>query len=176
MNNLRKLLLFVLALFPSTLFAADPFLGKWLLDPQRSKYPASACPKRMTIEMRAQANGVHYRSETVLPNGRLITADYTAAYNGKPAIVIGDRGMLLPVSLKQTQPRVVVATYTSGFQPVATSRRVVSADGKVMTITTTSQDAAGNSTTNIGIYRRAVHAEGPGFDLVKAKAELLISR
>jgi hypothetical protein len=42
-----------------------------------------------------------------------------------------------------------------GFQVVARSRRVVSEDGRVMTVTTISKDKEGNSITNIGIYDRA---------------------
>jgi len=81
--------------------------------------PQGPAPKQMTIEMSAAGHGIRYHSETQFSGGRTISADYTAEYDGKPVIVLSARGMLLPVSLKRTAPRVVVATYTSVFQIAA---------------------------------------------------------
>jgi hypothetical protein len=67
--------------------------------------------------------------------------------------------MLLPVSLKQLDSNTVVASYTRALQAVATSRRVVSKDGRLMTITTTSRDRSGKSVTSIGVYEKS----GPAF-------------
>ena len=63
-------------------------------------------------------------------------------------------GILLPVSLKRMADNTVVASYTKALRVVATSRRVVSTDGKVMTITTTSRDPSGKPVTNVGVYER----------------------
>ncbi|MCU1322554.1 MAG: hypothetical protein JWM43_2203 [Acidobacteriaceae bacterium] len=166
-----------IALFLSTvsLLAEDPFLGRWALDVQRSKYSSRTRPKQMTIEMSAAGHGIHYHSETQFPGGRTISADYTAEYDGKPAIVLSARGMLLPVSLKRTAPNVVVATYTSGFQAAATSRRAISANSRVMTVTTTSQDVSGKTVTNVGIYRK-VHSPDGSFDLSRIRTDLLVPK
>jgi hypothetical protein len=158
-----------------TLRAADPFLGKWMLDVQRSKYPAGTRPKQMTIEISAAGHGVHYHSETQLTNGRSVSADYTAGYDGKPVVVLGARGILLPVSLQRTAPNTVVATYTSGFQVVATSRKVVSASGRIMTVTTTSRDASGKNVTNVGVYRKE-NAQAGSFDLSGIRTDLLVPK
>jgi hypothetical protein len=176
MRDLRFIVTAAILLSPAVLRAADPFLGRWSLDVKMSKYPVGACPKEMTIEMAKAGDRVHYHSETRLTNRSSSSADYIADYDGKPVIVIGARGMLLPVSLKRTGPNVVIATYTSGFQTVATSRRVVSADGVVMTITTTSRDGAGKAVTHVGVYQRAKSAVTSGFDLSKAKGDLLVAK
>jgi hypothetical protein len=176
MKGFRFIVTVAVLLSPAILHAADPFLGKWSLDVKRSRYPVGACPKEMTIEMAKAEHGVHYHSETRLTSGGSIRADYTAEYDGKAVIVIGARGMLLPVSLKRAGPNVVIATYTSGFQTVATSRRIVSADGGVMTITTTSRDGAGKAVTHVGVYQRAKSAVTSGFDLSKGKTDLLVAR
>src|SRR6266567_6461979 len=73
----------------------DPFLGKWKLDLRRSKYPANTCPKSMVIEMRSADQGVWYHSDATYKNGGEIHAQYTAGYDGKQVIVMGDRGLLL---------------------------------------------------------------------------------
>jgi hypothetical protein len=134
--------------------AADPFAGRWVLDPARSKYATGTGPKRMVVEMAAVGAGVHYFSETILANGSTARSEYTADYDGKPATVVGAHGLLLPVSLKRIAPNAVVASYTRGGRVVATSHRVVSNDGTVMTITTTSRDPSGRTVTNVGVYVR----------------------
>jgi hypothetical protein len=132
----------------------DPFLGRWALDMAASHYEAGACPKRMTIEMTREARGVHYQSETLQSDGEIRRVEYVADYDGKPAVVTGERGILLPVSLRQESPKHVIATYTNASQVVATSDRTLSDDDRTLTITTKSRDALGQLRTNVGVYRR----------------------
>lgn len=138
----------------NALASTDPFVGKWKLDVRHSNYPGDTCPKTMTIEMRAAEDGISYHSDALYRNGGEIHAQYTAKYDGKQVVVMSARGMLLPVSLKRIDLRTVVASYSRGFQVVAVSRRVVSADGQRMTIKTTSKDKAGKSATTVGLYAR----------------------
>jgi hypothetical protein len=131
---------------------ADPFAGTWKLNVQKSRYPRGLCPKSMVIVMEPAGDGVHYRSQTAYANGNTTTAEYTAAYQGKEAIVMGYTGLLLPVSLKRLDGYTVLANYKRGTQVVARSRRVVSRDGLVMTITTTSPDKSGKDVTTVGVF------------------------
>jgi hypothetical protein len=121
----------------------DPFVGRWVLNPGLSKYPSGTCPRRMVIEMviemESAGDGVHYRSDATYANGVTAHSEYTADRNGKQTLVMGNHGMLLPMSLKRSNSRLVLASYTKGLQVVATSRRVVSKDGWRMTITTISK-------------------------------------
>ena len=133
----------------------DPFAGVWQLNPQKSKYPGATCPKRMVIVMACAGNGVRYRSETTYADGHASRSEYTASYDGKEAIVMGSGGLLLPVSLKRLDTGTVVASYMRGMQVVATSHRVVSRDGRLMTITTISPDRSGKKITTIGVYEKS---------------------
>jgi len=130
----------------------DPFAGTWKLNVEKSTYPPGACPKQMLIVMETSGEGVTYRSETLYDNGSLARAQYTADYSGKEAMVTGNAGVLLPVSLKKIDDNTVIASYKRGFQVLATSRRTLSPDGKTMTITTTSNDKTGKPVTSIGVY------------------------
>jgi hypothetical protein len=132
--------------------STDPFVGKWKLDVWKSTYPPGSCPRSMIIEMRAAERGIRYQSDAIYKNGSEMHAQYTAGYDGKQAMVLSAHGMLLPVSLKRIDSRTVVASYMRGLQVVAISRRVVSADGKQMTITTTSRQKTRESVRTIGIY------------------------
>jgi len=151
---LLDLLLAATLVKPAPAAAADPFVGKWTLNVEKSTYPPGACPKRMVIEMEAVPGGVHYSSESTLANGSTTRSEYTAGYDGKPASVTGAHGVLLPVSVERTAPDTVTASYRKGLQVVAVSRRVISNGGRVMTITTTSRDRSGKTVTNIGVYER----------------------
>lgn len=62
--------------------------------------------------------------------------------------------MMLPVTLRRIDAHTVVATYTKEMVVVATSKRIVSKDGRIMTITTTSKSASGKATTTVGVYER----------------------
>ena len=137
--------------------ATDPFLGKWILDVRASHYPLNTCPKAMTIEMTREAGGVHYHSHTEPQVGEPFDVDYTADYDGTPAMVTGSKGILLPVSL-QRNAQTVVATYRNAFQTAATSERVLAKDAKSMTVTTTSRDPNGKTVINVGVYRKLLSA------------------
>jgi hypothetical protein len=154
MKRLLAYFLFAAFVASAAIPPADPFVGTWTMNVRKSKYPAGDVPKRMVIRMDAENDGIRYRSETTDVNGRSSTAEYVADYSGREAVVKGGVGLLLPVSLKHVDRYTVEASYSRGFQVVATSRRVVSKDGRVMTITTTSKDKNGKSITNIGVYER----------------------
>src|SRR5260370_36499106 len=134
--------------------ANDPFVGHWNLNVQKSKYGVGACPKKMIIAMQPAGDGVHYVSETTSAMGKVSSSEYTAEYSGKEAPVKGKAGMMTPVKLKREDPSTVLASYVKGTQVVATARRVVSKDGRTMTVTTTSKDKAGKSLVNVGVYDR----------------------
>lgn len=155
---LRTMFPLCIALFPAYLWGAnaapDPFLGRWILDVRTSHYAGKTCPKAMTIEMTGEPHGVHYHSHTEPIAGEAFDVEYTAGYDGKPAIVTGSKGILLPVSL-QRRGAAVIATYRNAFQVAATSERVLSDHDHTMTITTVSYDSAGNAVTNVGVYRKA---------------------
>ena len=70
--------------------SSDPFIGKWVLDRQQSKYPAGECPKRMVIEIEATGQGIRYRSDAVYANGGTTHAQYTAEYVGNDSTARGD--------------------------------------------------------------------------------------
>lgn len=108
----------------------------------------------MVIEMESVPSGIRYRSDTTYAQGRTAHSEYTAEYNGRQALVVGDHGLLLPVSLKRIDSRTVVASYMRGTEVVATSRRGISSDGLRMTITTIER-GRGKIATVVGVYEKA---------------------
>lgn len=140
---------------------ADPFVGTWSLDRAASHYTSRDLPARMVIIMESVPGGIHYRSDALRMGDPAVgaahmTADYTAQYDGTLAMVMGNSGMLVPVQLRRLDQRSVQADYVRGFQKVASSVRVVSADGTRMTITTTSKAGDGKEVVNIGVYTKTM--------------------
>lgn len=158
-ESMTRALILLLALagsVTSALPAPDPFVGRWEMNVRKSRYPAGGRPASMMIEMEAAGRGIHYRSATTLVDGRTVTSEYVADYDGRQVVVTGSRGLMLPVSLKRVDSSTVVADYMEGLQVVATSCRVVSRDGRTMTVTTTSKDRSGKTVTNVGVYQKKV--------------------
>ncbi len=141
---------------PSAISATDPFAGKWVMNVHKSRYPAGGRPKNMVIEMEPAGGGIHYRSVTTQVDGKTSRSEYIADYDGRQVVVTGTRGMMFPVSLKRMDSNTVIAYYMQGLQVVATSRRVVSRNGRSMTVTTASRDRSGKEVTNVGVYEKEI--------------------
>ena len=86
-------------LVSTALWATDPFVGKWTLNVQKSKYPPGTCPKHMVIEIEPAGHGIRYHSETTSANGSFTSSDYTADYSGKQAIVLGSVSMFFMIRI-----------------------------------------------------------------------------
>ncbi len=145
----------MVGLFGVAFAASDPFVGAWVLDPQRSRYESGDVPAHMVIVMSPTARGIHYRSDTTLGNGNRVSSEYTADYDGGLAMVLGTAGVLAPVLLRRVDERTVECSYMKGIRVVATSRRVISEDGSTMTISTVSPAKDGTTGTNVAVFGRA---------------------
>jgi surface antigen len=132
------------------LATSDPFIGTWVLDPQRSRYESAEVPRHMEIVMSPAGEGIHYWSQTTLSDGRIVSSEYTADYEGRLAVVVSAAGIMAPVSLRRVDDRTVECSYIKGIRVVASSRRVISADGSTMTITTVD----GTTGTNVAVFNR----------------------
>jgi hypothetical protein len=132
----------------------DAFLGTWNLERERSHY-AETAPERMTVVMDAVPQGLHYRSTTQYAGGRTGTSDYTASFDGTPALVVGATGFLAPISLRRIDEANIEATYTSGLKKIAWSRWSVNADGTELVVTTAYLVKDGDNRQNVAVFRHA---------------------
>ena len=60
----------------------DPVLGKWRLNFAKSHTPGAA-PKSAVRTYRTSSAGVRVKETWIAPEGRRISLDYTARYDGK---------------------------------------------------------------------------------------------
>ena len=130
---------------------ADPTIGTWKLNLAKTKYTAGQAPKSTTLVITAAGQGVRLTSDSVLADGSTRKISYTATYDGKDAAVTGTPDYDT-VSLKKTATGMDGSRKKAG-KVVQTFSRVVSADGKTMTVTSTGTNAAGK-VDNVQVYDR----------------------
>ena len=78
---------------------------------------------------------------------------YSAKYDGKDYPVTGS-DTLDAITIKRINDRTSQATLKKSGKLVSTARRSVSADGKMMTLTTTGTNAKGQKTKNTAVYEK----------------------
>lgn len=127
-------------------------VGTWKLNLAKSKYTQGKPPKSTTLKYEAVGAGIKATVDTVSADGAVIHYEVTTNYDGKDNPVIGnspDRDMT-------ARTRVNATTTTSvnkkGGKIMTNQTFVVSADGKMLTITTTGTDAKGQSVSTVAVY------------------------
>jgi hypothetical protein len=112
--------------------ADDPILGTWKLNLSRSKYIPGPAPRSQTRVYRRTPNGIFVTIETVDAQGRKQpTIEFEEKYDGKEYPVKGsDIGDALV--LKRINNYLSEATMKHGGMVVATTRRIVTDNGKTL--------------------------------------------
>ena len=156
MNRIRLSLLTSVAVVGTLALVAtqgDPAVGTWKLNSSKSRYNPGLPPKSQTVTITAATNGITVTSRGTDAEGKPIATDYTVAYDGKDAPVKGSRSYDM-TSLKRIDPSTTELTRKKGGRVVQTVRRVISADGKTMTVTTTGENELGVKINNVGVFER----------------------
>ncbi len=128
----------------------DSYTGVWTLN-----LPKSGGEQRtQTLKIRVRGNEETYRSELVSADGRRQVTDYTAMYDGKEypseTVITDPAGRATrrsdQVILKKIDDRTRERHWKQDARIVRILRRVVSADGRVLTSQVVDVDAAGHET------------------------------
>jgi uncharacterized protein GlcG (DUF336 family) len=115
-------------------WAADPVVGAWTLNPAKSSFIPGPAPKAETRLYEAQGEGIKVTVKTVEADGHSTTVLISANYDGKDYPVTG-ASAYDAIALKRISERIAEATLTHAGKVVATARREVSDDGRTLTIT-----------------------------------------
>ena len=148
-----SLLVFVAAMTP-VIAQNDPFNGTWKLDVAKSKMQPATASKSEIIRYRITGNEEDFLSEAVTSDGHAESIKYTARYDeGKPSpfVITVDGKVTNPGAMtmvKKIDARTRERYNVRDGKPVLASRRVVSPDGKTMTITIVRIDSEGRETVN----------------------------
>src|SRR5690349_5696167 len=141
----------ILLVLGTGLYAADPAAGTWKLNLAKSKFSPGPTSQSATITYEETPDGIKRTGETVAADGSKTSFEYTARYDGKEYPVTGS-DLYDGISFKKIDDRTVTATLKKGGKVVSTARRMVSRDGKLLTITVTGTNAQGQKVRNVLVY------------------------
>jgi hypothetical protein len=131
--------------FGSTAFAADAVDGTWNLNIAKSKFSGTA-PKSVTRAYTESADGTTLDQKMVGADGKETSMHVTLAYDGKDHPITGnpdaDGGTGKAINAHTSD-----FTLTKGGKVVGTVHRVVSEDGKALTV-----------------HNKGTHADGKKYD------------
>ncbi len=132
--------------------AADHVVGTWELNLAKSKF-TNAPPKSGTRTYVAVPNGLKFEGREVDAAGQPVLGGWTAYYDGKDYPATGNPHTDT-ISIRRIDSFTGESVQKKAGKVVARNRRVVSSDGRVMTLTATGTDAQGRPFTNVLVFDR----------------------
>ena len=147
----RRILLVLVG--ASAIWAADASLGTWKLNVAKSTFRPGPPPVAETRIYKAQPDGVKTTVTTTWADHLSTTVEYPASYDGKDYPVTGSRDVDA-VALTRMDDFTSAATLKHAGKEIGVARRVVSPDGKTMTITYKGVNTRGDRVDNIAVYDR----------------------
>ena len=130
---------------------ADPVIGTWELNLAKSKYDPGPAPKSQTRTYEAVGESLKVSIEGVTAEGKETHTDYTGKYDGKDFPVSGNPDADT-MSLKRIDDSTAEATLKKAGKVVINSTRLISKDGKVMTVKTKGTNAKGGAFNNTLVF------------------------
>lgn len=157
MNKIMRLLAigvvlaFGAAATASAASGADPIIGTWTVNLDKSKFHDNRAPKSMTRTYTAVAGGTEMKITGVASDGTAISQSGTLTYDGKDIPVTGS-SEYDAFSLKKTNGTTVKAQIKKGGKVVGNATRTVSGQGKVLTLSTAMKTAKGGTTHDVAVF------------------------
>jgi hypothetical protein len=153
MRSIAAKLVIGVAIAAIGLFGADNSIGTWKRNVAKSKItPEAKNPiKSLTFVYEASDGGVKRTVTGERQDGTAIKSSSTVKYDGKEYPVTGSTWDT--ISIKQIDANTFTSeTKKTGGKYHATSRMVISKDGKTMTTTTKGTNAEGQPFTGTAVY------------------------
>ena len=129
---------------------ADPHVGTWVLNVEKSKYAPGTAPKSQRSVFAAAGKGFKVATTAVGANGTT-TTEYTAEADGKDYPAKGNPDWDT-TALKRIDSHTIEFTRKKGGKVVQTARSTVAKDGKSRTVTVTGVNAQGQKLNTNALY------------------------
>ena len=133
-------------------FAQNPQLGTWKLNEAKSHIPAGA-PKNTTVVYEMQGDNIHVTTDGTEGNGQPSHTDWTGKFDGKDYPLTGDQSADAR-SYTRVNARTLSLSNKKDGKVTISGRIVVSADGKVRTVTLHEKDPSGHTVSETAVYDR----------------------
>ncbi len=152
--SLGVVLLFGVMVAAPVMAQRDPLVGTWTLNPAKSTYSPGPAPRSEVVTYEAAEDGVKYTVKQTGADGKSAVLEGRLIYDGKdyPATGTSDYDA---VSTRRIDANTSETARTKGGKVVQTVRRVLSTDGRTLTLTTKGVMATGASIHNVAVYDRS---------------------
>ena len=132
---------------------SDPLIGTWVLNVAKSTYNPGPAPKSETRTYVMAGQDIKASSKVVDADGKPISSEWTVNYDGKdhPMTGVADADSL---SIKRVDAFNYEFTQKKAGKVVSTGTRVISKDGKLLTITTKGTNAKGQAFVDVTVYEK----------------------
>lgn len=132
--------------------APDPASGTWELNVAKSRFvPASMLPRSQTRTYQVTGNQETARHTGIDAQGNPTLIEFTVAYDGKEHPLKGYADWDA-ISMKRVDTHTTEFTQSRGGKVTLTGKRVVSKDGKTMTITARGTTAKGEPVDTLAVF------------------------
>jgi len=139
---------------PTALGAAEWWVGTWKLNPDKSQF-SSPPPKKQVFTFEDQGEWMKTTEDIINAKGLEYQVTWRARFDGKDYPITGSRAGTELVSLRRIDSNTLeVVTKKKDGVASGTYRSVVSADGKVMTMTAWRGATASGEPTSVRIYEK----------------------
>jgi hypothetical protein len=133
--------------------AGDTSTGTWKLNVAKSTFGSESSPKGETRIYSVTPQGTHVVIETEAADGKSTKTDATITYDGKPRPVKGNPDYDSAAATRIDRYETKVDLIRKG-QVIGSLLRVVSQDGKTMTVDMMTQKLDGTTETAMSVYQR----------------------
>jgi len=133
---------------------ADSQVGTWKLNVAKSKYSPGPVPKSATTIITAAGQGTKLVVDQAMADGTTRHWEVTANYDGKDSKVTGNNPDADTIARTRIDANTVQTVSKKGGKVTTTQASVVSADGKIRTVTTKGVNAAGQPVNNVAVYEK----------------------
>jgi outer membrane lipoprotein-sorting protein len=132
---------------------ADPFIGTWRLNLEKSQYSPGPPPRAQVSLWAPKGKGVKITTTGIGADGKPTSQDTTAQYDGKDYPTIGNPDYDT-ASFKRIDANTLQVIRKRDGTVVQTATFAVSTDGKTRTITTKGTNVLGQTINNVSVYER----------------------
>ena len=128
-------------------------MGTWKLNVAKSQFSPGPPPQSLTVKVEPSGQGEKVSTEGVNADGTRTATQYTANFDSKDYPLTGS-AVADTVSLKRIDGRTTDRTDKKAGSVAQTLKRVVSQDGKTMTVTVKGKNAQGQDVNNTLVFEK----------------------
>jgi len=148
---MKSAAVFAAALLAAAAWGADPLIGTWKLNLDKSKFSPGPAPKSSTVNHSEDGEFIVTKSEGVNAKGEEVASSSRWKKDGQDYAITGST-IADTLAAKRVDDNTTEFTYKKAGKVVASARVVVSKDGKTARVRSKGTDAEGKTFDNRVVF------------------------